>query len=190
MIYQVQDSQCVPVVEYLIEYFFMFLYDSPHVWCIKCLITFFSAVTWHRGMCSVMPPQKWNRSLSQCAEYSSKIGFNTQVLKGCFNNPKSDLTLLQKTSCAIFQWHELFSGRQETGGKQKQNLPLLFTTALLLSPALRDFLCLTDQCQFLLSPGGCKHSLPGILQFDRHSSCSLLTPSTSLQTQGCYIALK
>lgn len=53
-----------------------------------------------------------------------------------------------------------------------------------LSPPSRAFLCLTDQCQPLPSPGGCKHILPSVLQFDRHSHCCLLTPSKSLQNPG------
>lgn len=95
------------MVEYLIEYFFLLLCDSPHVWRIECLITFFSAVTWPCGMRRAVPPRKWNGPLSRGAGYSPETGFSTSVSKGYLNNPKSALTLLQAVSCVgpAQAWH-------------------------------------------------------------------------------------
>lgn len=79
-------------------------------------------------------------------------------------------------------WGSFFqAGRQE--GSRRKISSCCSQQRCSPSPTL-DFLCLSDQCQPVPSPGGCKCSLPSVLQFDRHSHCCLLTPSTSLQNPG------
>lgn len=108
----------------------------------------------------------------------SQRGFHSSASKGCLNNP--NLLRLPSTS---HLWVSFFQAGRWKGSRRRISGCCLQQHCS-PSPPLRDFLCLTDQCQSLPSPGGCKCSLSSVLQFDRHSHRCLLTPSTSLQNPG------